>query len=472
MEGLVMRPKVDISSGFSAYQCSEPGHCEMPPRSRLYHLTPMKVGTSCVESFTGYVARLAQAHSVATRTLVVREILPLLNRPYLSNPSHHNLSSVSKCGSCLNGTLSWASDWVDVLEMLTVRNDLRFLTMLLWAEVLPVRGLMRRTRAWCPECYENWRGTSQVVYVPLLWALEVVTTCPEHQRQLQLRCPYEDCQRLLPGLDLQSRPGYCSSCGRWLGSVSEGDAVEQELCTADESGWSVWVCQAVGELLAATPTLSNPPRKKTLVRNISALTGKVMGGNASALARLLGCSPATVRDWRSGKVLPRLNSLLRMCYSVSVSPLRFLTEDIGESISREPRELPGVQHGTGSSPRSFDWEALRRALEVAATSDESPPPSMAKVAERLGHDLSHLLKLFPDLCRQISQRYRNRRETRRIERECRIHAEIRQAVLSVHAQGEYPSYDRVRAMLGNPNDLRPRAALAIWHETLRELGYS
>ncbi len=444
----------------------------IPARSRLYCLEPIGVGTSRVESLAGYITRLAEAHCVSASTLVVREILPLLDRPYLSNPSHHNLASISKHSSCLNGTLVWASDWVKVLELLTKCNDLRFLTLLPWASILPVRGLLRGTRAWCPDCYEDWRKAGQTVYEPLLWALEVVSVCPEHQKRLQLRCPHDNCQHLLPMLDSLSRPGYCSSCGRWLGSMTEGDQMEQELYTEGESEWSVWVCQSVGELLVAMPTMASSPRKETLVRNISALTEQVVGGNASALARLLGCSPATVRDWRSGNVLPRLNSLLRMCYSVNVSPLRFLTEEIGDSISRESRELPVAERGTNNSPRSFDLETLRSALESTATSSEYPPPSMAKVAERLDHDLSHLFRLFPDLCQHISQRYRDCREAGRIERECRIHNEIRQAVLSIHAQGEYPSYDRVRAILGNPNDLRPRAALAIWHETLRELGYS
>ena len=51
----------------------------LPPRSRLYHLAPIGVGTPNVESLTGYVARLAEAHNVHTRTLMARELLPLLD---------------------------------------------------------------------------------------------------------------------------------------------------------------------------------------------------------------------------------------------------------------------------------------------------------------------------------------------------------------------------------------------------------
>lgn len=42
--------------------------------SRLYSLPPQGIGTAFVESLIGYIARLAEAHSVHTGTLVVREL--------------------------------------------------------------------------------------------------------------------------------------------------------------------------------------------------------------------------------------------------------------------------------------------------------------------------------------------------------------------------------------------------------------
>jgi TniQ len=44
----------------------------VPPRSQLYSLQPVGVGTGMVESLTGYVARLAEAHSVSVGDLVGR----------------------------------------------------------------------------------------------------------------------------------------------------------------------------------------------------------------------------------------------------------------------------------------------------------------------------------------------------------------------------------------------------------------
>ena len=48
----------------------------IPKRSRLYALEPMAVGTALVESLTGYVARLAEAHCVSVADLLGIELSP------------------------------------------------------------------------------------------------------------------------------------------------------------------------------------------------------------------------------------------------------------------------------------------------------------------------------------------------------------------------------------------------------------
>src|SRR5713101_6231814 len=55
----------------------------IPPRSRLFSLEPVGIGTPETESLTGYVVRLATTHGVLVRRLVEEEILPLLGRSYL-----------------------------------------------------------------------------------------------------------------------------------------------------------------------------------------------------------------------------------------------------------------------------------------------------------------------------------------------------------------------------------------------------
>src|SRR5437773_12359113 len=48
----------------------------IPKRSYLYSLPPIGIGTPAVESLTGYVARLAEAHAVCAGALVNHVLLP------------------------------------------------------------------------------------------------------------------------------------------------------------------------------------------------------------------------------------------------------------------------------------------------------------------------------------------------------------------------------------------------------------
>src|SRR5690349_6811021 len=110
------------------YSCCANASSVIPPRSNLYHLVPVGIGIPAVESLTSYIMRLAQAHSVSTRTLVVDQLFPLYGRPYLL---HHSLRLFwNEQARALNGTNTSTRDLVRVVEHLTRRSDLHMLTML------------------------------------------------------------------------------------------------------------------------------------------------------------------------------------------------------------------------------------------------------------------------------------------------------------------------------------------------------
>ena len=135
----------------------------LPPRSRLFSLSPIGIGTPAVESLTGYVTRLAAAHGVVTRRLVESEILPRLGRSYLLRLTvTGDSSSIWKDGEtrALNGLGALARDLARAVGTLTLRDDLQWLTLRPWAEVIPVKGLLRRHRAWCPLC--NWPAPTPI----------------------------------------------------------------------------------------------------------------------------------------------------------------------------------------------------------------------------------------------------------------------------------------------------------------------
>lgn len=177
----------------------------IPPRSRLFHLEPIGIGTPYVESLTSYFIRLAEVHHVFPGMLMKKVVEPLV-RDYSQQKGMRNYYRISgNRSNLLNAIGSPAIAMVHDLEQLTLRAGLRNLTLLNWAEVLSIRNLVRQVKAWCPICYQEWRTRGQIVYDPLLWVLEPVTMCMRHHCRLSTRCPHQGCQQSVPLLAWRSQ---------------------------------------------------------------------------------------------------------------------------------------------------------------------------------------------------------------------------------------------------------------------------
>ncbi len=122
-----------------------------PPRSYLYHLPPIGVGTPFVESLTGYIARLAFEHCLSPGTLIAREIVPRMTI-HKDKGNGHSLLGV---GHLINMMGVCTRDVRRIVEELTLRQDLEPLTLFRWANVVSDDNLCRTHRAWCPVCYHE-----------------------------------------------------------------------------------------------------------------------------------------------------------------------------------------------------------------------------------------------------------------------------------------------------------------------------
>src|SRR5437667_8856139 len=247
----------------------------MPSRSRLYSLEPIGIGTPQTESLTSYISRLAAAHSVRVRDLVIGALLAHIRRPHLADSRHANLLNAFWRSEtrALNSTRSLARRMVHGLEEETGRRDLRFLTLLTWTEVLPVYQLQKTTRAWCPGCFQDWRDHGQPIYDPLVWTLAAVTVCARHRRPLRTICSLPECRRPSPwlGLGYRSRPGHCAHCGGWLGSPgAESGTPEEKLMVEHAVRSHAWISNALGELIGAAPSIPERPQREDVLRGIEA----------------------------------------------------------------------------------------------------------------------------------------------------------------------------------------------------------
>ncbi len=398
---------------------------EIPPRSRLYGLEPYQVNTLWSESLTSYLNRLGWAHGVSPRDLVVQELLAsFTSKAWLrSSPGLVTVFSRKGGAMSLNGMGTFALEGVTRLSQLTMRSDLHLLTLDSWIGNLPPSRNIRIVPAWCERCYAEWQEQGRALYQPLLWMLQVVTSCPHHKRRLIERCP--QCQKQQSVIaTAKTRPGECTQCGRWLGTPSTTAEPEVDQETAD---WQNWVIDAL-EALRLTSLFSGPLHWATFFSRFA--SGMESKGAFSRLAR--------------NHVAPLKQALQsETAYHALRSP-RSLRKPVNQELCRE---------------------LIQRVLD-----GKEEPLGVVQIAQRLGSSVATLLKHFPNECAVITQRmqdYRMQRKARRIAQLCE---EVRQAVMARSTQGIYPSYRRVSALLSQPSSIRQPEVSAVWRETRHALG--
>ena len=445
----------------------------LPPRTRLYHLAPMGVGTAAVESLTGYLMRLAQAHCVSTSALITDELLPVLRPEGLGDlpPA----SWLGRFGHHLNGTGELACAAVTALAQLTGRPDLAALTLSPWSAVISPHGLRRR-RVWCRACFAEALHRGTVLYEPLLWAIPVVTVCARHQIRLRDRCPYPDCGRPLPILAALARPGHCSWCKRVLGVVAR--EIDGLPMSDEEMQWSCWVADQIGAFLAASPIFGPTPPPIRIGAAIEAFTialGKGHDGTHAAFARAVGVHANLIHQWRTDQLLPTLPLLLRVSHALGISLTQLVSGDtvaLSAARTKHTSPVPTPQRVSRKPPEVLETAELRQKMETLAIDSCWPPLSGAAAARQLGCSAAALCRACPEAWQHLVMRYRAYRTSQRELRAQELACDVRHVILQLDAQGLYPSVKRILPLLHRR--IHPRRAdfHVIRCHILQELGWT
>src|SRR5215831_21398152 len=97
-----------------AYETWDTSPLVLPRPTRLYSLAPIGVGTPMVESLTGYVVRLAEAHCVSAGVLYWKEIRLLADKGNIFTFRVSNTDGYST--HTINGLGAPATDFVRALQ--------------------------------------------------------------------------------------------------------------------------------------------------------------------------------------------------------------------------------------------------------------------------------------------------------------------------------------------------------------------
>lgn len=425
--------------------------------SYLYSLSPLYVGTAKVESLTGYITRLSEAHCVYPGILLERILAPIIQKKCGSATLH----KIYNYTGTLNGTGVMASDLITAIEKLTEQENLSKLTLMQWSDILPSRYLLHRYRTWCPFCYENWYQQKHPIYEPLIWTLKLIKICPIHQIPLQNKCHH--CHKNNFLLSWKSRSGYCSCCQKWLG-YSQLNLINQSF-SSNTLDWHIWVAKNLEDLLSLNLDLF----VINISRSLNKIADEFTEGNIAALSRLLQMPKNTVWLWCKGKNKPSLESLLILCYRLKINLVDLLTERTF-CLSKD-KTLP-MSSAIISVPRkqpTFDALKVQWELLEIINSQEIPPPSLEEVARQISADSRTIYEHFPELCHQISSRYLNYQNIRHGEKINQCCQEIEQAIRSLMGKGIYPTEKRIYPLLSHPGYIRYKEVRQFFKDTRKLL---
>ncbi len=382
---------------------------DIPKRSLLYCLKPVGIGTPQVESLSGYVARLAEAHDLSVGNLVGRK--PFSNARsglykrttfFRSRPKSHAFHAADYD---INGMCRKACKWIGAFQEATHRQDLSRLTLVPLTKVISGMFLLRRRRAWCPSCYHE-DEKSGLVYERLPWAIKIVAVCPFHLRPLEKHCPF--CNRQQPALAVSSRPGFCSACRNWLGEPSSEIAPKSGNRTRNFRN-ELHQASAVGEILATTSVAGSVPAA-SFRRNLRICVKRLAAGNTAAFARRTQVSETAISFWLHAAMYPRLDMVLRLCSRLHISAATMLLNDRLEKTvdwKAVKSAFPPDRHPT----RTFRSSGQVRRLLLAALR-ENDCPSLRDLTSRLGYRRAEsLYQADRELCHRITARHRRNHRT-------------------------------------------------------------
>ena len=357
----------------------------IPARTFAAPLEPIGLGTPYVESLTSYVTRLAAFHRLQVSVLMHPQLVGYV---------------IPASSQKLNGMEGHAESALRIIEGMTGRPDLAGLTCLPMKDEVSPQRLLADMQRWCPQCYQLQRDSQKPIYDPLMWSLQVATTCLDHGIPLVDQCP--QCHRRFTPLRAKARPGLCSWCQGWLGAdrirfLQHDGGPEQRLAS----------------LLSK---LSEPSgaRKLRLTENIRALVGLY---GAPSLAASAGVARATLDSHSNGDARRfQLEVSLKLADGLGISVHALVLEEIDlsdfaflespKSNTRQSRRLRQATRVDRSGGEVKIKERMTpKVVHCIAEHDFSRRLTLKDLAANVGCSMDYLMTHFPGLANELRERF-------------------------------------------------------------------
>ncbi|MCW5300553.1 hypothetical protein DXT88_20490 [Herbaspirillum lusitanum] len=366
-------------------------------RSRLFRLEFMRTEEGVPEGLRSYFLRLSREHMVSPRRLMkkvladeVPELAPILSNRFF----------VKDAGP-IDGLGKYARIFSETINQLTSRDDLQDLTLLKWAPVLPKNGegILARYPRWCPICYLEQRIKGVSTFSPLSWSLRLYQTCTKHFVQLLERCP--GCSRHQPFISSFPNIGRCGYCGRSLSDVVCADTLPVNV--------------DVELALESMAQNAQSPAKVSLeyfCSNVRVAIAVHAQDNKALFCRQMGWDNWTANAWLSKGHKPSLPSLLALAIACGVDVFDLCSQNLEFCYRPATQCGARMRSRVCRAPRPFlrhtNWDEVFDLLTTELHHNS------AKTVNELGRRVrlrrSALKYWFPEVCGQISERYRKQKK--------------------------------------------------------------
>ena len=420
----------------------------------LIPLEPIAVGTADCESLSSYVQRLAAAHGSYPGQLVFRVLtwLSLQRRSEVGTWATH-LGKL-RLGQNIN-SFGHADFWVDALRRANSRIDLGHLTTRAWDSLFPTRSFQAQRLAWCPFCLAE----DDTPFQRLAWVLDAYRCCIKHRRLLQDRCA--NCSRPIPVIHDRSRVTLCPWCAADLRYASASKHVSSD-------SFEYWRAIQIGEIIRLSIADDKPPRW-TAQEAFKRLSTSLELKSESEFARFTNTSKQTVWYWMKGKARPTLISTLQVyhCFGAQLADHIFSVES--RLIPLVHRTTPTVVRTRSERhTRKIDWRRVHRELASESVRPVAEARSLINIASNIGIARRTLRVHQPELCLQISSRWRERRRLEMRARDDSLRLEIAIAIQKLRAVGLRPTQREIEESIGLIGLFNRRFARMVLAEVSRD----
>jgi len=372
---------------------------QLPERSICYPLEPISLNNIGAESLTSYFQRLSEAHSVSVGIFVKDMILSVL---FKEGHDEYIYRGVFIKSYSINGHKKLSLNILSILEKITTRSDLKYLTFHSIDSFFGSKEL-KTIRSWCPVCFELQKKKNSIVYEKLIWSLKSVTTCIEHNCYLESKCP--QCKNEHRHLETQSVMGHCPKCNCWLGATSD---LQIKIDTKTKE-WQKWVYNNLNEIFKEN--LKGKIDRKLILNRVSEFLQENFNSRKkqTLLAEYMYFHWNSILMWKNRSRDISLEALLILSYCVNQSIYSILYKNQETNLD-DLRRFEDVRINTRKNAANRNRSNKEQLLNEYIESNEYPPLKLGDVAKRLGYNHPQpLIKYFPNECKVISKRYKEYR---------------------------------------------------------------